>query len=98
MAGQPTYANRLSLSYSHRFLVCMHKDGKPINPDSLSSYFRAVMEDAGFQGMSFHGPRHSHATILLGWDVHPKKVSERLGHSSTKLAMDTYSRYSYNAG
>ncbi len=69
----------------------MHEDGSPINPDSLSSYFRAVMKDAGFQGISFHGLRHSHATILLKWDVHPKKVSERLGHSSTKLTMDTYS-------
>jgi len=78
-------------AWSDTNLVCMHEDGSPINPDSLSSYFRAVMKDAGFQGISFHGLRHSHATILLKWDVHPKKVSERLGHSSTKLTMDTYS-------
>jgi len=49
------------------------------------------MKRAGFDGITFHGLRHSHATILLGWNVHPKKVSERLGHSSTKLTMDTYS-------
>jgi integrase len=72
-------------------LVCTCEDGSPINPDSLSAYFRDVMKRAGFDGITFHGLRHSHATILLGWNVHPKKVSERLGHSSTKLTMDTYS-------
>jgi len=72
-------------------LVCMREDGSHINPDSLSAYFTDVMERAGFEGISFHGLRHSHATILLGLNVHPKKVSERLGHSSTKLTMDTYS-------
>ena len=59
-------------------------------------------EKAGFKPSNHHKYRvfrfvviipygHSHATILLGLNVHPKKVSERLGHSSTKLTMDTYS-------
>jgi integrase len=35
--------------------------------------------------------RHSHASQLLLADVHPKVVSERLGHSSIGITMDTYS-------
>jgi len=35
--------------------------------------------------------RHSHASQLLLADVHPKVVSERLGHSSIAITMDTYS-------
>lgn len=41
--------------------------------------------------MNFHGLRHTHATLLLGMGVHPKVVSERLGHASVVLTLDTYS-------
>ncbi len=39
----------------------------------------------------FHDLRHSHATHLLRAGVHPKVVSERLGHSSVGITLDTYS-------
>jgi len=35
--------------------------------------------------------RHSHATLLLAENEHPKVVSERLGHASVTLTLDTYS-------
>ena len=35
--------------------------------------------------------RHSCATLLLQAGVHPKIVSERLGHASIVLTLDTYS-------
>jgi integrase len=35
--------------------------------------------------------RHSHATLLLANGEHPKVVSERLGHASVTLTLDTYS-------
>ena len=34
---------------------------------------------------------HAHATQLLTVDVHPKVVSERLGHASIGITLDTYS-------
>ena len=34
--------------------------------------------------------RHTHASLLIHEGVHPKRISERLGHSSIKLTMDTY--------
>lgn len=39
----------------------------------------------------FHDLRHSHATHLLRAGVHPKVVSERLGHSAVGITLDTYS-------
>ena len=39
----------------------------------------------------FHDLRHTHATQLLKQGVHPKIVSERLGHSSIAITLDTYS-------
>ncbi|MBO6209774.1 MAG: tyrosine-type recombinase/integrase [Schwartzia sp.] len=39
----------------------------------------------------FHDLRHTHATWLLEDGFHPKVVSERLGHSSIRITLDTYS-------
>lgn len=39
----------------------------------------------------FHDLRHSHATALLLEGVSVKVISERLGHSSTKITQDIYS-------
>ncbi len=39
----------------------------------------------------FHDLRHSWATIALELDIHPKVVSERLGHANVGVTLDTYS-------
>ena len=39
---------------------------------------------------SFHDLRHTHAAMLINLNVQPKVISERLGHSSIKITMDTY--------
>ncbi len=38
-----------------------------------------------------HDLRHAHATLMLLKGVHPKIVSERLGHASVGITLDTYS-------
>ena len=39
----------------------------------------------------FHNLRHTCATLLLTKGVHPKIVSEMLGHSSVSITLDVYS-------
>ena len=39
----------------------------------------------------FHDLRHTCATLLLTQGVHPKVVSEMLGHASISITLDTYS-------
>lgn len=41
--------------------------------------------------LSFHDLRHTHATILLKHGENVKVISERLGHTSIKVTLDTYS-------
>ncbi len=39
----------------------------------------------------FHDLRHAHASHLLRYGVHPKVVSERLGHATVAITLDRYS-------
>lgn len=39
----------------------------------------------------FHDLRHTYATVALAAGVHPKVVSERLGHASILITLNTYS-------
>jgi integrase len=44
----------------------------------------------GLPRLRLYDLRHTHASLLIHEGVHPKRISERLGHSSIKLTMDTY--------
>jgi integrase len=65
--------------------------GGPINPDTLSSAWRRLVKEHDFPHVRFHDLRHAHATLMLLKGVHPKIVSERLGHASIGITLDTYS-------
>jgi integrase len=41
--------------------------------------------------MRFHDLRHTAATLMLTRGVHPKIVSEMLGHATIAITLDTYS-------
>ena len=72
-------------------LVFSHPDGSPFLPDTVSHAFLKIARRAGLNGIRFHDLRHTHATLMLQQGIHPKIVSERLGHSTVSLTLDTYS-------
>jgi integrase len=72
-------------------LVIDRGDGQPLHPDTLSSGWRALLARAALPHVRFHDLRHAHATLMLQQGVHPKVVSERLGHASVGITLDTYS-------
>ena len=43
------------------------------------------------RGLRIHDLRHTHATLMLKAGVHPKVVSERLGHANIGITLDIYS-------
>lgn len=49
------------------------------------------MRNADFGHLRFHDLRHSRATQLLIQGIHHKVVSERLGHTTIAITLDTYS-------
>ena len=50
-----------------------------------------VVDRAGLPRVRFHDLRNSAATLLLGLGIHPKIVSEMLGHSQIGITLDLYS-------
>ncbi|ERT60775.1 tyrosine-type recombinase/integrase [Megasphaera vaginalis (ex Srinivasan et al. 2021)] len=68
------------------------KDGGPIYPAYVSAKLKEYVEKAGLPtSFTFHGLRHTHATLLLESGANYKSVQLRLGHSSFKTTMDIYS-------
>jgi integrase len=58
---------------------------------SRESVYGQLLRRAGLPDIRFHDLRHTCATLLLTKGVHPKIVSEMLGHSSVAITLDIYS-------
>lgn len=74
-------------------LVFPNSDGRLIHPNHWSRReFRQLVAAAGAPpAFRLYDLRHTCATLLLSEGVHPKVVSKRLGHATTKLTLGTYS-------
>ena len=77
--------------YRDNGLVFCRLNGLPLYPDGVSDQFNRLVAKAKVKAITFHDLRHTHATLLLVASVHPKVVSERLGHYSVALTLDLYS-------
>jgi integrase len=76
---------------SFRFDFCA-EEGTPLSiPNLTYRYFRPILEKAKLPRIRLYDLRHSCATLLLIAEENPKVVSERLGHSTIVLTLDTYS-------
>ena len=81
---------QLGARYDDHDLVCTQADGSPWWSSDFDRRFRIFRTQAKVD-VRFHDLRHTHATQLLRAGVHPKVVSERLGHASIGITLDTYS-------
>jgi integrase len=77
--------------YKDQDLVACTSIGTRINPSNLRRSFYRQVKNAELKKIRFHDLRHTHATLCLSLNLHPKIVSERLGHSNVKITLDTYS-------
>jgi integrase len=74
-----------------RGLVFTTPTGDLIHPAMFSYWFKRRVHLSGVRPIRFHDLRHTHATHALKLGIHPKVVSERLGHSSVMITLDIYS-------
>jgi integrase len=86
-------------AHRRRMLAAGHVSG-PVFPntqgghlrltDVRESSFKPILERAKLPAVRLYDLRHTCATLLLLADENPKVVSERLGHSTINLTLDTY--------
>lgn len=81
----------LGPAYDDHDLVLARADGSPVQPSNFVQVFARRVGEAGVPAIRFHDLRHTHATLSLQAGIHPKIVSERLGHASAAFTLDTYS-------
>jgi integrase len=62
-----------------------------LHPDHLSKVFDRRVRDAALPRIRLHDLRHGWATLALRDGIHPKVVSERLGHATVAFTLDIYS-------
>lgn len=72
-------------------IVFTSEEGEPLHPERATRRFRTAAKQAGVPVIRLHDLRHTHASLALSAGVHPKVVSERLGHANIGITLDTYS-------
>lgn len=77
--------------YNPNNSVCCMDSGNTIRPAYLSKRFRIAADRYGYNKVTFHGLRHTHASILIASDVNLKVIQHRMGHSRLSTTLDIYS-------
>ncbi len=83
---------KLGANYENFDLVFASEIGTPLlHGNLLRRHFKPIRDKAGLPKIRLYDLRHTTATLLLSAGENPKVVSERLGHASIVLTLDTYS-------
>lgn len=78
--------------YQNFDLIFTSEIGTPImHRNLLRRHFKPIIKAAELPEIRLYDLRHTTATLLLSAGENPKVVSERLGHASIVLTLDTYS-------
>jgi len=82
---------QLGIGLKKEDLIFEKTPGDRMTPTRVSSAYNWFIHKNKLKRVSFHALRHTHATHLLEGNIHPKIVSERLGHATIGITLDTYS-------
>ncbi len=71
-------------SFNPEGFICIWDDGRVLEPDYVTSRFKAFLESKKLPHMNYHGLRHSSASLLINNGCTLKEVQEWLGQASSK--------------
>lgn len=78
--------------YKDHGLVFANANGEPPGyRNIINRHFKPILKANNLPDIRLYDLRHTCATLFLAAGENPKIVSERLGHSSIVLTLDTYS-------
>ena len=90
-AQQLADRDNAEVAWSESGYVFTMDDGRPMHPQSVSRAFGRALDAAKLPRIRLHDLRHTHASLALAAGINPKVVSERLGHATVSITLDTYS-------
>jgi len=68
-------------------------DGRPMHPDTVSSWFPKFLKRHSLPPLPFHGLRHTAATMMINAGVPAKVVSGHFGHANIGTTYDIYGHF-----
>ena len=61
-----------------------------MHPDTISQWFPEFIRRHNLPHLTYHGLRHTHASILLAMGMDLNSVADQLGHSSIQMLIEDY--------
>jgi integrase len=87
-------ARRCGSNFEPTSLIFGSGNDEPLHPIAVTKRFNRLVRESGLPQIRLQDLRHTHATLALSAGIHPKIVSERLGHSTVAFTLDVYSHSS----
>lgn len=81
---------KLATTLGDNDLIFLRWDGSPLRPSTISYVWTKLAKTLGIIASRLHDARHTHDSLILKQDTHPKVVQERLGHSTISMTLDIY--------
>ena len=70
--------------------VFTYRNGKPLNPSSVTKYFHNFIEEHDLSSCCVHTLRHTNASLLIAAKTPITTVAGRLGHSTPEITLRLY--------
>jgi integrase len=86
---------RLALGLRGDGLVFGHWNGKPRNPNAISTSWILAVKALGLD-VTLHSLRHTHASHLIASGMDVPTISRRLGHGSPTITLGVYGHLFHN--
>jgi integrase len=87
-------------SYNKNYLdyICVDSMGKLLRPEYVTDHFTLIMKNNKdvLRKITFHGLRHSCASLLLAKGIPMKEIQDWLGHSTYSTTANTYAHLEKN--
>ena len=90
LSNQQKFRDELGSDYIDNDLVFCQDDGKPLFPDTLSSWFPKFLRRHNLPRIRFHDLRHTNITIMIANKVPDTEVARRAGHADPATSKRLY--------
>ena len=88
---QKELQSRCVSSWYQSDFIFTHENGKPMFPHRPSVWFTEFIKRNELPHITFHGLRHTNASLMISSDIDIVTISGRLGHADKSVTLNTYS-------